>query len=148
MPALLGTQWPLGLRVATHRPYLLSLKDPPISDLSPKDPNFWFCHPKPIILTIWPKLWLVTINWSQDLKGFIDCGQLDVLYSINFCFLACCYRKDPRLTTRSLKDPITFDLSPKDGPHFLVVPVTERPYGLRCLVALVRHSDIWVPPGA
>ena len=46
----------------------------------------------------------------------------------------------------SLKDPIIFDLSPKDPPIYLVAPVTERPLCLRCLVALVHHSDIWVPP--
>ena len=55
--------------------------------------------------------------------------------------------KDPRFTTLSLKDPIIFDLSPKDPPFF-VAPFIERPLCLRCLVALVPHSDIWVPPGS
>ena len=66
-PAL--TQWPLGLCVATHRP--------PIFCHS-KTPNFWFVTQrppisdfvtqKPIILIIWPKLWIVTITEARILR--------------------------------------------------------------------------------
>ena len=111
-PAL--TQWPIGLCIATHRPRIFCHS---------KIPNFWFvtqkplisdfATPKPIILIIRPKLWLVTIKWSQDF-----------------------------LTER----PHNLWSVTERPPIFLVAPVTERPQCLRYLVALVRHSDVWLPP--
>ena len=113
-PAL--TQWPLviGLCFATHRPpifchsktsnFWFVTQRPPISD---------FVTQKPIISIIYLAQTLISHNnWSQDFKGFIACGQLDVLYSIFGL------KEDPHFTTLSLKDPIIFDLPLKDTLFF------------------------------
>ena len=80
-PAL--TQWPLGLCVATHTPPISVTQRPPISDLSPKDATFlilWFCHPKTHHFNYLAQTLISHNNWSQDFKGFVACGQLDVSY--------------------------------------------------------------------
>ena len=127
------TQWPLVYALPPIDPLSSVTQRPSISDLSPKDPNFWFCHPKPHHFNYLVQTLISHNNWSQDFKGFIACDQLDVLYFINLWFEA---------TALSLKDSIIFDLSPKDALFFfffffffLVAPVTERPYvTLKCLV--------------
>ena len=63
------TQWPLVYALPPIDPNPLSLKDPP---------SFWFVTQrpvtsdfvtqKPIILIIWPKLWLVTITEARILR--------------------------------------------------------------------------------
>ena len=119
---------------------------PRISDLSPKDPQFLILvSPKTQHFDYLTQTLISHSNWSQSFRWFIACGQLDVLYSINLRFVSL-LPKAPRFTTLSLKDPKIFDLSPKDPLFFLVAPVIERPLCLRCLVALVRHPGIWVPP--
>ena len=130
----------IGLCFATHRPPIFChsktskwfvTQRPPISD---------FVTQKPIISIIYLAQTLISHNnWSQDFKGFIACGQLDVLYSIFGL------KEDPHFTTLSLKDPIIMICHWKT-PYFLVAPVTERPLCLRCLLTLVHHSDIRVPP--
>ena len=126
-PAL--TQWPLGLCIATHRPLIFCHS---------KTPNFWFVTQRPQFLTLSPnnptthhfnylaQTLISHNNWSQDFKGFIACGQLDVL-------------------SLSLKDPIIFDLSLKD-PLFFGCSCDRKTPMSEVLLALVRHSDIWVPP--
>ena len=106
-PAL--TIWPLGLCAATHRPPIFC------HSKNPKTLNFWFCHPKNHHFNYLAQTLISHNNWSQDFKGFIACGQLDVLYS----------------TTLSLKDPIIFDLSPKDPLFFglLLLPKDPNVWG-------------------
>ena len=77
------TQWPLGLCIATHRPLSSVTQRPPISDLSPKDPQFLILSPQTHHFNYLAQTSISHNNWSQDFKGFIACGQLDVLYSIN-----------------------------------------------------------------
>ena len=110
-----------------------------------KTPNFWFVTQRPPIsdfvtqkshhFNYLAQNLMSYNNWSQDFKGFIACGQLDVLYSINLWF-----------------EGNSFYYTLTERPHnlwsvtevLLVAPFIERPLCLRCLVA--HHSDIWVPP--
>ena len=99
-----------------------------------KTPNFWFVTQrppisdfvtqKPIIWIISPKLWLVTITEARIL------GELRPTFYYT-------------LTER----PHNLWCVTERATFFLVAPVTERPLCLRFLVALVRPSDMWVPPG-
>ena len=123
-PAL--TQWSLGLCVATHRPPIFCLSKTPISDLSNEDPQFLILPPKTHHFNYLAQTLISHNNWSQDFKGFIACGQLDVLYSINLWFEG--NSADPCFTTLSLKDPIIFDLSPKDPLFFWLLLSPKDPY--------------------
>ena len=68
-------------------------------------------------------------------KNFGHFGPENPCFFFFFFFYAF-HWKTLFLCALSLKDPL-----------FLTQFVTKRPLHLRCLVALVRHFHIWVPPG-
>ena len=121
-PAL--TQWPLGVCVATNRlPIFCHSKTLNFWFVTQRPPISDFVTPKLIILIIWPKLWLVTITEARNVRDLKP----------TFYYI---------LTER----PHNLWSVTKRPSIFLVAPVTERLLCLRCLMALVCHSDIWLPP--
>ena len=129
------TQWLLGLCVATHRPLSSVTQRPPISDLSPKDPQFLICQPKThhfshlaqtlISHNIWSQegiyslwsTWCLILYKSLVWRKFSN--SVDQSKVPSFASLASCYWKiHVRFTTLSLKDPIIFDMPLKEPLFF------------------------------
>ena len=99
-------------------------KDPTFfRSLSPKDPHFYQLSPND------PLFFENFDIFDEILKNFWPFWPWKPLFLMHF-------------TER----PPIFVRFVTQRPPFLTQFVTERPLHLRCLVALVRHFHMWVPP--
>ena len=107
-----------GLRAMCHQ------KDPTFfRSLSPKDPNFYQLSPN-------DPLFCENFDiFDEMLRNFGHFGH-----------------ESPSFLMHFTERPPIFVCFVTERPPFLTQFFTERPLHLRCLVALVRHFHMWVPP--
>ena len=126
------------MHVSPKRPYFFR-------SLSPKDPHFYQLSPSdPLFLT--NSLSLKDPDTSLSLK--------DPSFSLLIVKQVTIFGKKKKKKIKNFD--LFFDAFHWKTPyfcapchwkiHFLTQFVTERPLHLRCLVALVRHFHMWVPP--
>ena len=107
----------------------LSLKD---SDtcLSLKDPSFSHLIVKQV--TIFGN----KLDFSKILTNLTKCWEIFGLFG----------PESPYFLMHFTERPPIFACFVTERPPFLMQFVTKRPLHLRCLVALIRHFHMWVPP--
>ena len=146
-----GTQLWVTCHVPPKRPYFFR-------SLSPKDHFYQLSPNDPLFLTnsLSPKDPDTSLSLRDPLFSHLIVKEVTIFGKKIWFFekLMKCWRnfwpfrpwKPLFFWCISLKDPLFLcALSLKD-PLFLMQFVTERPLHLRCLVALVRHFHMWVPP--
>ena len=125
-----------GLRAMCHQ------KDPTFfRSLSPKDPHFYHLSPNdPLFfnkLLVTERPWHIFVTQRPLIFAFND--KFDEMLR-NFG------PENPYFLLHFSERPLIFMRFVTERPPFLMQFVTERPLHLRCLVALVRHFHMWVPP--